>query len=106
MSIARLPMQNIGINFFHSGSSFVPKSHCPDSDNNKVKKMVAALPRVVCTIASATVATAILDARADDKLDVGSTTEPEVIVTAQKREERLQDVPVPVSVISTDALTQ
>src|SRR4029077_16305041 len=29
----------------------------------------------------------------------------EVIVTAQKRLERLQDVPVPASVISTDALT-
>jgi iron complex outermembrane receptor protein len=29
----------------------------------------------------------------------------EIIVTAQKREERLQDVPIPVSVISADALT-
>lgn len=29
----------------------------------------------------------------------------EVVVTAQKREERLQDVPVPVSVVSTDSLT-
>jgi iron complex outermembrane receptor protein len=30
----------------------------------------------------------------------------EVIVTAQKREERLQDVPVPVTVVSTDALVE
>src|SRR5882757_4743230 len=30
----------------------------------------------------------------------------EVLVTAQKREERLQDVPVPVSAISTDALIE
>jgi len=30
----------------------------------------------------------------------------EVLVTAQKREERLQDVPVPVSTISTDALVE
>jgi iron complex outermembrane receptor protein len=30
----------------------------------------------------------------------------EVVVTAQKREERLQDVPVPVTVVGTEALTQ
>ena len=30
---------------------------------------------------------------------------PEVLVTAQKREERLQDVPVPVSVVSADSLS-
>jgi iron complex outermembrane receptor protein len=30
----------------------------------------------------------------------------EVLVTAQKREERLQDVPIPVSVVSTAALTE
>ena len=30
----------------------------------------------------------------------------EVLVTAQKREERLQDVPIPVSVVSTSALTE
>ncbi len=30
----------------------------------------------------------------------------EVVVTAQKRNERLQDVPVPVTAISSDALTE
>src|SRR5450756_126774 len=30
----------------------------------------------------------------------------EIVVTAQKREEHLQDVPVPISVIHTDALMQ
>jgi len=34
----------------------------------------------------------------------GTTTLEEVVVTAQKREERLQDVPVPVSVINSDVL--
>jgi iron complex outermembrane recepter protein len=34
-----------------------------------------------------------------------STQLEEVLVTAQKREERLQDVPIPVSVVSTTALT-
>jgi iron complex outermembrane receptor protein len=35
-----------------------------------------------------------------------STQLQEVLVTAQKREERLQDVPIPVSVVSTAALTE
>jgi iron complex outermembrane recepter protein len=35
-----------------------------------------------------------------------STVLEEVLVTAQKREERLQDVPIPVSVVSTAALTE
>jgi iron complex outermembrane recepter protein len=35
-----------------------------------------------------------------------STQLQEVLVTAQKREERLQDVPIPVSVVSTTALTE
>jgi iron complex outermembrane recepter protein len=35
-----------------------------------------------------------------------STELQEVLVTAQKREERLQDVPIPVSVVSTTALTE
>jgi len=30
----------------------------------------------------------------------------EILITAQKREERLQDVPIPVSVVSTTALTE
>jgi len=37
---------------------------------------------------------------------VASTTLEEVIVTAQKREERLQDVPVPVTAVSIEALLQ
>lgn len=35
-----------------------------------------------------------------------STTLEEILVTAQKREERLQDVPIPVSVVNTAALTE
>jgi outer membrane receptor protein involved in Fe transport len=38
--------------------------------------------------------------------NASSTQLEEVLVTAQKREERLQDVPIPVSVVSTTALTE
>jgi iron complex outermembrane recepter protein len=41
---------------------------------------------------------------ADDKDDAGGIKLEEVVVTAQKREERLQDVPVPVTVISGETL--
>jgi iron complex outermembrane recepter protein len=41
---------------------------------------------------------------ADDSSQAGSTQLGEVVVTAQKRSENLQDVPIPVSVVNTTAL--
>ncbi len=47
-------------------------------------------------------------ARADDTSNAGadSYNTAEVLVTAQKREERLQDVPIPVTVVNTQSLTE
>jgi iron complex outermembrane recepter protein len=59
---------------------------------------------VACAISMS--ATTIADAQnANSTSDTSSNTLEEVLVTAQKREERLQDVPIPVSVINTTALT-
>jgi iron complex outermembrane receptor protein len=41
---------------------------------------------------------------ADDTSQAGSSQLDEVVVTAQKRSENLQDVPIPVSVVNTTAL--
>ncbi|MDB5431752.1 MAG: TonB-dependent receptor, partial [Caulobacter sp.] len=43
-------------------------------------------------------------ADADANADSGATTVGEVVVTAQKKEERLQDVPIAVSAFSQDSL--
>jgi outer membrane receptor protein involved in Fe transport len=60
---------------------------------------------VACAISIS--ANAIADAPGSDSSSSSSSnTLEEVLVTAQKREERLQDVPIPVSVINTAALTE
>ncbi|HEX4973520.1 MAG TPA: TonB-dependent receptor [Steroidobacteraceae bacterium] len=59
------------------------------------------------TLIATTGALSIPAAAAQDVAqDTGREPIEEVIVTAQKRAERLQDVPVPVSVLSADLLTQ
>lgn len=45
-------------------------------------------------------------AAASDARDLGERSLEEIIVTAQKRSERLQDVPVPVTAVSADALVE
>jgi outer membrane receptor protein involved in Fe transport len=60
---------------------------------------------VACAISVS--ANAIADApNSDNSASSSANTLEEVLVTAQKREERLQDVPIPVSVINTAALTE
>jgi iron complex outermembrane recepter protein len=59
----------------------------------------------VCALSALTFSLAVRIALADDAQDVARPQDIEVvIVTAQKREESIQDVPVPVTAISADAL--
>jgi len=58
--------------------------------------MTAAL--VVCTF--------IGKANAEDQPESTLGNLPEIVVSAQKRDERIQDVPVPMSVVDTQALTE
>lgn len=62
----------------------------------------SALAAVACLIFFSSSKAA--ESHPNKELDSSSTTLQEVIVTAQKREERLQDVPIPVSVLSADTL--
>ena len=65
---------------------------------------VASIATFFAAIASAFTANA-QDA-SDASSNAGPPDLPEVLVTAQKREERLQDVPVPISVLDTQALAE
>jgi outer membrane receptor protein involved in Fe transport len=49
---------------------------------------------------------AAADAGAPESAPASVATLEEIVVTAQKRSERLQDVPVPVTALSTDSLTE
>lgn len=80
-------------------------------DNNGVVAMnsrIKALVRQVCGLATAAslVAGATVAKSAETDSAKPSTVLEEIVVTAQKREDRLQDVPVPVSVLSATSLLE
>jgi iron complex outermembrane receptor protein len=62
------------------------------------------MKRVGCLILMASALLAVDSAIAADAESSGTSQIPEVVVTAQKKEQRLEDVPMPVSVISGDSL--
>jgi iron complex outermembrane receptor protein len=74
---------------------------CRSFGMNAIRSSIATLVISVCTIASSGIA------QASNTYETSSDQTPaleEVVVTAEKREERLQDVPVPVSAIDAATL--
>ena len=78
------------------------------SNNNKsnTSRTTTAAHKVGFAALLASIGAAFSASAAEDSADVAPNTISEVIVTAQKKEERLLDTPVPVSVIDAASLTE
>jgi iron complex outermembrane recepter protein len=89
-----------------SAATQLPNSPRPPSAQKEGKRASSSEFRMAQVDQEASGGAAAVNATPRDAHDAGTPLLQEVVVTAQKRSERLQDVPVPVTALSTESLLQ